>query len=126
MKQPTRFTAIAGKGENTNICGKVQNFQSFADEFKKDYFSSKYNLQSMMVQPEKPQIIQKKEPTRIVEDKQAEDNVDPDEVDQRFNKYFDGLKQRGQDKPMPQKSGNLDGLDLELSQTSRGFELMMN
>ena len=49
----------------------------------------------MLIQPEKPTVLQKMEPETIHEDKQAEDNVDPEDIDQRFNKYFDNLKQRG-------------------------------
>jgi hypothetical protein len=39
MKKPTRFGAAGGSNQS-----KAQDFQSFTDAFKKDYFSSKHNI----------------------------------------------------------------------------------
>jgi hypothetical protein len=53
--------------------------------------------------------------------------IDINEVDARFNKYFEGLNQPKIDdamlmddnEPVMKKTTNLDGLDLELSQSTQ-------
>ena len=54
------------------------------------------------------------------------DEIDPSEVDKRFDAYFQNLNQNNV-KNIPEeamkKTSNLDGLDLELSQSiSNGFD----
>ena len=42
----------------------------------------------------------------------------------RFNDYFAGLQKKDEDRPMP-KTSNLDGLDLELSQSTKQFDQVL-
>ena len=52
--------------------------------------------------------------------------VDPDQQLNRFNDYFAGLQKRQEDAaaPLP-KTSNLDGLDLELSQSTKHFDQLL-
>ena len=111
MKQPTRI-AEAGPPPMT--------FDKYAHNFKQEYFNSKFNLNEL-----KAPVVAKKQ-----------SKVDVTEIDDRFNKYFDNLNQAQQPQPfqddpmladeeaMP-KTSALDGLDLELSQSTQHFEKML-
>ena len=59
-----------------------------------------------------------------------EEEIDLDALDRRFENYFAGIEQRKvpeqAEEEVMQKTSNLDGLDLELSQSTSAFQKFTN
>lgn len=92
------------------------SFEKYAQNFKQEYFQSKFNLESMV----KPKVVEAPK----------EEEIDLDALDKRFENYFAGIGQREVPAPaeeeVMQKTSNLDGLDLELSQSTSAFQKFTN
>lgn len=124
----------------------AKDLQKFTNDFKKEYFKNKYDLKPIKETTREDKVSVPSRPisgvpsqSNLKQEAKEEipEQIDIDQIDERFEKYFKNLDTKQYDILKPSGSegnlanpaedpmrmtSNLDGLDLELSQNTRAFE----